>query len=339
MENQPTDDEIALPGVSILVATLNAESTIDECLRSILELEYPKELFEVIVIDGGSKDATIEHAKNHLVKLISDQMSTPAAYNLALKIIKNEIVGFIDSDAKVEKQWLKKLIGHLSSSKVAGVGGTVETWNNSKLVPRCIGYELTYRYHRLPQEVERITTMNFIAKRKAIEEVGGYDETLITQYDTDLGTRLVKAGYKIIFDPNAVCYHFHRPTLPAFFKQQFKYGENTWRLYFKHPRLARGDRITNWWMNIQPLLYSIAVILLIASIVASVNLVGMMLFLSFALLLTLQYAFSAARISLVFHDSSAMFLIVLYFTRAVAWTLGGVTSFVGNVFKRVRGSK
>jgi cellulose synthase/poly-beta-1,6-N-acetylglucosamine synthase-like glycosyltransferase len=334
VESEAIDGEIALPSVSIIVAALNAESTIDECLRSILELDYPKQLLEVIVIEGGSKDATVEHVKTHPVKLISNQLNTPAAYNLALKTIKNEIVGFIDSDAKVEKQWLKKLIKHLASAEVAGASGNIETWNQNKLIPRCVGYELTYRYRRLPQEVRRIATMNFIVKKKVIEEVGGFDETLPTQYDTDLGTRIARTGYKIIFDANAVCYHFHRPTLSAFFKQQFKYGENTWKLYFKHPRLAEGDKITDWWMNIQPILYTVAVILLIVSVIANLNQVGLVVFLGLAFLITFQYTFSAARISLIFHDLSAMFLIVLYFTRAVAWTLGGTTSFVGSVFTR-----
>jgi len=334
-----TDGEIELPKISVIVATLNAESTIDECLLSILELDYPKQLLEVIVIDGGSKDSTIEHIKKHSVKLISNQLNTPAAYNSALKAINNEIVGFIDADAKVERQWLKKLVKHLVSSEVAGASGNIETWNKNKLIPRCIGYELTYRYGQLPREVGRIATMNFIIKKKVIDEVGGFDEALPTQYDTDLGTRVVRAGYKIIFDANTFCYHFHRTTLSAFFKQQFKYGENTWKLYFKHPRLAEGDEITNWWMNIQPILYAVAAILLIGSVIANLNQVGLVIFLGLALLIMLQYTFSAARISLILHDSSAMFLIVIYLTRSVAWTLGGTTSFFGNVFSLGGGSK
>jgi cellulose synthase/poly-beta-1,6-N-acetylglucosamine synthase-like glycosyltransferase len=334
LENEETDGKIAFPSVSIIVATHNSESTVDECLRSILELDYPKKLFEVIVIDGGSNDLTVERVKAHPVKLISHHLNAPESYNYVLKTVENEVVGFIDSDAKVESQWLKKLIKHLENPKVAGAGGNIETWNKNKLIPRCVGYELTYRYRRLPREVLKVATMNFIVKKKMIDEVGGFNESLPTQYDTDLGVRIVRSGYKLIFDSDVTCYHFHRPTLSAFFKQQFKYGQNTWKVYFRYPHLVEGDQITDWWMNVQPILYVVGAISLVASLIPNFNQVGMWIFLSLAFLMTLQYAFSAARISLIFHDLSAMFQVVLYFTRAVAWTLGGTTSFVSSFFTR-----
>jgi len=328
LKNKAAKEEDSLPGVSIIVTTFNSESTIDDCLRSILELDYPKQLLEVIVIDGGSTDATTEHAKAYPVKLISSQLNPPAAYNLVLKTVENEIIGLIDSDAKVEKGWLRKLVKHLDNPKVAGASGTVETWNKDKLVPRAIGYELSYRYRRLPNTVERVATMNLLLKKKVTLEIGGFDEALPTQYDTDIGARLAQAGYRIAFDSEAICYHFHRPTLRTFFKQQYKYGQNTWKLYFKHPRLAKGDKITDWWMNIQPILYGIAAIFLVTSLVTNFNLIPLSIFLVLVIITTLHYIFSAARISIIFHDPSAMYLIVIYFTRAVAWTLGGATSLI-----------
>jgi cellulose synthase/poly-beta-1,6-N-acetylglucosamine synthase-like glycosyltransferase len=328
LKNQATRDDNSLPGVSVIVATFNSESTIDECLRSILELDYPEPLLEVIVIDGGSKDTTIKRTKKYPVKLVSSQLNPAAAYNHVLKTVKNEIIGLIDSDAKVEKSWLRKLVKHLDNPKVAGASGTVETWNNDKLVPRTIGYELSYRYRRLPETVGRVATMNLLLKKKLTLEVGGFDEALPTQYDTDLGARLVKAGYKIAFDIDAICYHFHRSTLRAFFKQQFRYGTNTWKLYIKHPQLAKGDKITDWWMNIQPILYVVTTIFLIVSVVTNFNLIPMSIFLAFIIIITIHYGFSAVRISFMFHDPSAIFLIIIYFIRAVAWTLGGATSLI-----------
>ena len=328
MKNKASREEDSLPGVSIIVPTFNSELTIDECLRSILELDYPKQLLEVIVIDGGSTDATTERAKAYPVKLISSQLNPPAAYNLVLKTAEKEIIGLIDSDAKVEKGWLRKLVKHLNDPKVAGASGTVETWNKDKLVPRAIGYELSSRYRRLPNTVERVATMNLLLKKKVTMEIGGFDEALPTQYDTDIGARLAQAGYRIAFDSEAICYHFHRSTLRTFFKQQYKYGQNTWKLYFKHPRLAKGDKITDWWMNIQPILYGVAAIFLVTSVVTNFNLIPWSIFLALVIVTTLHYTVSAARISYIYHDPSAMYLIVIYFTRAVAWTLGGAISLI-----------
>ena len=328
MKKIPATEEDSLPGVSIIVTTFNSEPTIDECLRSILELEYPKHLLEIIVIDGGSTDSTTKRAKAYPVKMVYSQLNPPAAYNLVLKTVKNKIIGLIDSDAKVENNWLKKLVKHLDDPKVAGASGTVETWNKNKLVPRVIGYELNYRYQKLPKTIERVATMNLLLKTKVTLEIGGFDEALPTQYDTDIGARLAEAGYKIAFDVKAVCYHFHRPTLLAFFKQQYKYGQNTWKLYFKHPKLARGDKITDWWMNVQPIIFGGAAILLLISVISNFHLIPLLFFLSIALLTTLHYIISATKISYIFHDPSAMYLVVIYFTRAVAWTLGGAISLI-----------
>lgn len=334
LEGKETDERIAWPNVTIIVATHNSELTVDECLQSILELDYPRQLFEVIVIDGGSKDLTVERVKAHPVRLVSHHLNAPASYNYVLKDITSEIVGFIDSDAKVERQWLKKLVKHMDDPNVAGAGGNIETWKKDNLIQRCVGYELSYRYRRLPREIIKVATMNFIVKKKVIDEVGGFNESLPTQYDTDLGARLVSRGYKLIFDSNVTCYHFHRPTLSAFFKQQFKYGQNTWKVYLKYPHMVEGDKITDWWMNIQPILYVVAAISLLASLIPYLNQVGTWVFISLAIFITLQYVYSSVRISLMFHDFSAMFLIVLYFVRAIAWTLGGTTSFVSSLFTR-----
>ena len=328
MKNKVGNKESSLPGVSVIVPTLNSEKTIDACLISILGLDYPTHLLEVIVIDGGSTDSTIEQAKKHPVKVIHGQLNPPAAYNLVLKDLENEIIGLIDSDAKVEKGWLRKLVNHLDEPKVAGASGTVETWNKDKLVPRVIGYELISRYRRLPDTVERVATMNLLLKKRIVEEIGGFDEALPTQYDTDIGARLAQAGYRIAFDAEAMCYHFHRPTLKTFFKQQYKYGQNTWKLYLKHPKLARGDKITDWWMNAQPIIYAVAFVLLLISIVTGFHLIPSLAFLALVTLTILHYIVSAARIAVSFSDASAMYLVITYFTRAIAWTVGGATSLI-----------
>jgi len=327
LKTKATNNDLQL-GVSIIVTTFNSAQTIDACLQSILELDYPEQLLEVIVVDGGSTDATTELTKKHQVKLVYSQLNPAAAYNLVLKNTKHEIIGLIDSDAKVEKKWLQKLVKRLDDPKIAGASGTVETWNTDKLVPRVIGYELNYRYQRLPKSVERVATMNLLLKKKIVQKIGGFDETLPTQYDTDIGARLAKEGYTIAFDSEAICYHFHRSTLAGFFRQQYKYGQNTWKLYFKHPKLAKGDKITDGWMNAQPILYGVAGILLLISVITGFHWIPSFALLALVTVTLLQYVVSAANISSIYKDWSAMYLVVIYFVRALGWTLGGVTSLI-----------
>ncbi|MCW4054835.1 MAG: glycosyltransferase, partial [Candidatus Bathyarchaeota archaeon] len=208
---------VSLPKVTILVATFNTELTMDGCLKAICELNYPKDLLEVIVVDGCSTDGTLQIAENYPVKVVSAPLNAPAAYNYALKIADSDIIGFVDADAKVEKEWLNKLVVYLNEPQVVGVSGAIETWNKENVLARSIGYDLENRYARLKKSVVRIATMNLLMKKSVIEEVGGFDEHLPSQYDTDLGFRITSRGYKLLFEPDAKCYHFNRSTLKAYF--------------------------------------------------------------------------------------------------------------------------
>ena len=313
--------------VTVIVATLNSEQTINECLKAILELDYPKDFLEVIVVDGGSKDATVKIAEKHPVKVVSTPLNAPAAYNYALKIAGNDILGFIDADAKVEREWLNKLIAHLDDPQVAGVSGGIETWNPENAWARSIGYEIKNRYARLGKYVGRVATMNLLLKRSVIEEAGGFDENLSSQYDTDLGFRITNKGYKIVYEPSAKCYHFNRTTVRAYFRQQLQYGKNTVKLYFKHANLAKGDEITDFAMNIQPLLILAVLVLFVLGIPEALRLFW---YVAGGLLLvtSVYYVFSAVKIAVKFKDKTAMRLVVLYFVRSFAWFAGAVITSV-----------
>ncbi|MCW3995566.1 MAG: glycosyltransferase [Candidatus Bathyarchaeota archaeon] len=304
--------------VSIIVAAYNNQATIGECLKSLFAQNYPKDAFEVIVMDGGSKDETVKIAQQFPAKVLSIRINCPAAYNYAHKIAAYPILGFVDADAKVEADWLLKLVPHLSEPQVAGVSGSIETWNMDNPWARSIGYELKMRYSRIGKYTGRIATMNLLLKKSVIEEAGGWDEKLPSQYDTDLGYRISAKGYKIAYEPSAVCYHFNRPTLKAYYRQQLQYGKNTLKLYFKHGRLARGDEITDVSMNIQPAVLLAVLACLVLGVVPLLRLLwlvaGLML-----LAVTVYFAYSAMKMAVKFHDWTAMRLFVLYWVRSAAW--------------------
>ena len=315
------------PKVSIIVATLNSERTIDECLKAIFELNYPKDFLEITVVDGCSKDATLEIAQKYPVKVVSAPLNAPAAYNYAMKIVSNDVLGFIDSDAKVEKEWLNKVIAYLDDPQVAGVSGGIETWNTENAWARSIGYDLKNRYARLKKYVVRVATMNLLLKKSVIEAVGGFDENLPSQYDTDLGFRITSRGYKILFEPSAQCYHFNRSTVSGYFRQQLQYGKNTTKLYFKHASLFKGDEITDFGMNIQPFLILAIIAFFLLGIPEALRRLWYVSAFILALIFV-YYVVSAVRLWVKFKDSAAMLLVVIYFVRAFAWFSGAVVTTV-----------
>ena len=277
----------------------------------------------------------MEEAQEYPVKIFREPLNAPAAYNYALKIVNHDLVGFIDADAKVEKEWLNKLILHLNDPKVVGVSGSIETWNTENPLARSIGYDITNRYHRIGDYATRIATMNLLFRKSIIEEFGGFDEDFASQYDTDLGYRITTKGYKIAYEPNAKCYHFNRQTVGSYFRQQQQYGKNTLRLYLKHNRLARGDEITDFYMNMQPLLLLAALVFFVLGLLPWLRPLLYISALVFGAMLT-YYVYSAAKVSFKFHDTTAMLLALLYFVRATAWLTGALITIIRLYLARKR---
>jgi glycosyltransferase involved in cell wall biosynthesis len=310
------------PYVTILIPTKNVAPYIDRVLQSIFDLDYPQDLFDVWILDGFSTDGTREILKKYPVIVRECECNVPAFYNSVLKEIKGDIVALGDGDAIVDKQWLKLLVSRLTDPLIAGAGGLCLTANPEHIVPRVIGYELKARYERMPVSISRIATMNVIYRKSVLLEIGGFDDRFDTGYDTDIGHRVRGAGYSIYFDPKAIVYHYNRPTLRSYYRQQFIYGKNTAKLYLQHLRIAAGDEVTPFWMNIQPFIYVMIVIMFIAGF-----LIPLFMVIGFFLLLGLfaGYLFSAIRLSIHENDVRALFFIILCFVRGSAWTIGGAS--------------
>ena len=180
------------PAVSVIVPTKNNSQTLEACIQSLLDLDYPKEKLQVIVVDAFSTDGTDKILNKYPVKVIKTHANAPAAYNISFNSASGELIGFVDGDAKVAKDWLKILVSNMNEPLIAGVGGMVLTWNHNKTVPRCIGYELSNRYEKMPRNITRICTTNLLLRKCVLLEVGGFDETLATGYDADIGYKIVK---------------------------------------------------------------------------------------------------------------------------------------------------
>jgi len=228
----------------------------------------------------------------------------------------------------------------MNSPTVGGAAGPIATWNESSILPRCIGYELESRYNK-PKKVSRTSTTNLVLRKDVLEMIGGFDEDLPTGYDGDIGYRITSKGYMIAFAPEAKVYHFHRPTFTSFLKQQYNYARNDLTLYSKHPGLAKGDNVTSKWMIAQPILIAASLASLIfGAIVAlatglAVRPASSVLFVAsaaLALLLIGSYAVNSLTLALRAKDLTAWpVLFCILSGRALAWTIGGGMGLLGYV--------
>jgi len=328
----------------VIVTTKNNAETLGECVHSILKLNYPKAKLRVLILDASSNQSTRNALAGLPVEIVQYASNAPAAYNFGLRTVESEIVGFVDADAKVDHNWLAEITKHLNDKQVAGAAGAMRTWNSQSLIPRCIGYELESRYNN-PKKVIRASTTNLVLKRAAIEEVGGFDETLDTGYDADIGFRIDDLGYRIVFEPEAIVYHFHRPAFLSYWKQQYHYAKNDAKLYSKNSGLILNDNVTRKWMLAQPILVLsfvlsslILLILHVTSLSSHRTTIELVTttWLGFGLILTGSCLFTSARLAFSAHEPAAWpVLFCILVTRAVAWTIGGLVGLVQDSLPRV----
>jgi len=321
------------PHVTVLIPIRNVGKYIKECLDALMNQTYPKDKFIVWLLDNKSDDGTLDIVAKYpkdRVKIIQMGVhSPPIKYNKMLPRIKSKIVGFVDGDANVDKYWLERVIKPLKNKKVAGASGVILTANNNKLIPRLIGYELQDRYERLPKEIKRIATMHVVYKRKVLEEIKGFIENLKTGYDCEIGYRINKHGYKIIFVKDAKVSHNHRENLWAFFKQQYEYGKFGIPRYFQMPKNVLGDSITPFRMIIQPVLYFAFLILIPIIIIFKLP---FWIFLIPIALLVLGILFSVIRLTIKFKKIEVLLLFFIFLIRPFGWGLGAFIGIIRLMF-------
>lgn len=220
-----------LPSVSVVVPVFNGEKNIGECIKSLLELDYPKERLKIIIVDNNSTDSTKEIIKRYSVKyLLEKRRGSYNARNTGIKKATGEIIAFTDSDCIVGKDWITNLIRGFSDEKVGGVGGRIIAFE-----PRTIVEQYSANHiDSLNQEMfvpEFIVTANAAYRHDLLKKVGYFEGSLSSGGDVDMGWKVNDLGYRILYEKDAGVYHKHRTTLIGLFKQFFKYGEGHVKLF------------------------------------------------------------------------------------------------------------
>ncbi len=231
------------PKVSVVVPVRNRERTIGRCVESLLGIDYPD--FEVIVVDNGSTDGTHDICARYPVVLVREDKKGPyAARNKGLATARGELVFFIDSDCIADKNVLTKLVRNLTADDIAGVGGQLQTYQPTTLTEQFEDYAGILVY-TMPQGTlawdQRkflsggIFTANALFRKSVLDRLGGFDADFMSGGDYNMCWQIQRAGYRLVFDPEAIVQHAHRTSLKGLIKQFFKYGLDQPRLLKKQP--------------------------------------------------------------------------------------------------------
>ncbi|MBN1517760.1 glycosyltransferase [Candidatus Sumerlaeota bacterium] len=223
---------------SVVVATYNGGRTLRQCLESLEQLDYPD--YEVIVVDDGSTDDTQEILKDFpkLRVVTQTNQGLSLARNSGIEAATGDIVAFTDSDCFVDRDWLYHLALIFQRKDIAGAGGPNLTPPEDRLAARAVALAPGHATHVLIDydEVEHVPGCNMAFRREVLLEAGGFDPVFRKAGDdVDIIWRLRDMGHRMAFAPGAFVWHYRRPTLKSYCKQQLGYGEAEALLINKHP--------------------------------------------------------------------------------------------------------
>jgi glycosyltransferase involved in cell wall biosynthesis len=259
------------PRVSVVVCAYNAERTIDACLASLEVLDYPD--YEVIVVNDGSRDRTLEIAETYpFCRIISQpNKGLSAARNVGAEAATGEIVAYTDSDCVADPDWLGYLVAKMEAGGLAACGGPNFPPPEDNLVPAAVAVAPGGPTHVLLSDevAEHIAGCNMAFRRDILLGLGGFDPIYrAAGDDVDICWRFQDSGHVIGFSPAAMVWHFRRNTVKAYCQQQRGYGKAEALVYSKHPFrfnlfgqakwLGRiyGDLSTSLLLSRRPVIYS-----------------------------------------------------------------------------------
>ncbi len=232
------------PFVSVIIPVYNRANVIGGCLDSLMEQSYPSEKIEIIIADDGSTDHIKDVAHKYPVKLVRQpHTGMPAARNLGIKHASGEIIVFFDDDTIVDKDWIKSAVEvYAKYDNVGGVTGKIKDVPLQKIKKGIFGkimkvYAKVFgisgffvaldgigevlptgftvtNFHEVEKEckVEILSGCNMSFHKKAMEEVGLFDNEYIAYYDDhDYSCRVSKKGYNLYATPKALVDHLVTP--------------------------------------------------------------------------------------------------------------------------------
>jgi glycosyltransferase involved in cell wall biosynthesis len=248
------DDSImkGLPKVSVVIPMKNESRYITKCLQSVVGQDYPSELVEIFVVDGGSHDGSVEIVKDFATRYGNIHLrggkgiNCPAGMNIGIREASGSIIAKVDAHGFIAKDYLSKCVQYLTQYEdVKCVGGLItpvpETvTERANALARASRFGVGRGIYSLQREAQFSDTVQCgVYQKDVLEEVGFFDEELQFGEDEELNWRIRKKGYRIFVTPEVQFYYIPRNTFCSLFKQYWNYGKLRIQVIKKHADFIR----------------------------------------------------------------------------------------------------
>lgn len=252
------------PTVTLVVPAYNEEDFILKKVENCLQLDYPKDKFEIIFITDGSTDRTKELLeKDGRVKVLHEdrRAGKSAAENRAMKFVKSEIVVFCDANTLLNKEAIRELVKHYRDPKVGAVSGEKRIMTSEAEGASAAGEGLYWKYESALKKMdsEMLTIVG------AAGELISFRTSLVEDLEEDTilddfmqSMRIALKGYRVIYEPNAYAMETASADVKEELKRKVRICAGGWQSMsrllpafnlFKHPLLTflyTSHRVLRW---------------------------------------------------------------------------------------------
>ena len=220
------------PTVTIIVPCFNEERTVDNTIRSLLNLDYPKEKLSIIIVDDGSTDGTgralLRFESHPKISVLSKENGGKyTALNLALEKVQSELVGCLDADSFVNADALRKIVPFFQDTSIMAVTPSIKVFEPKSVLQylQKIEYSWGIFLRRMLSSIGAlyVTPGPFsIFRVRVFRELGGYAPGHHTE-DLEIALRMQKHRYKIVNSQGAHVYTVAPKSLGALYRQRVRW--------------------------------------------------------------------------------------------------------------------
>lgn len=219
---------------SIVIPTYNRPDRLVNCLQSIANLDFPRDRFEVIVVDDGSQDpmepvASPFHTLLNLTLIRQPNAGPANARNNGAAHAKGTYLVFTDDDCMPTATWLRALEQEFSKAPNCLIGGRTLNALPQNLYSTTSQLLIDYLYSHYNSTTNTpnfFASNNFALPTQAFHKLGGFDTSfpLAAGEDREFCDRWLQHGYCMSYAPEMQIQHAHMLSLRAFWRQHFNYG-------------------------------------------------------------------------------------------------------------------
>jgi glycosyltransferase involved in cell wall biosynthesis len=221
-----------LPFFSIIIPTHNRNAQVKTCLQALVVQTYPRDRFEVVVVDDGSAEPPREIVTSfaealNVTLLVEPHGGPSAARNAGAARARGEFLAFTDDDCAPTPQWLENIAARLVNFSTCLVGGrTINalTENVYSAASQALIDVIYAHFNRDPANAQFLASNNIAMPAAQFHAVGGFNSSFHFAEDRDFCDRWLRHGYRLTYAPEVLIHHRHYLTPRSLWRQHFSYG-------------------------------------------------------------------------------------------------------------------